>query len=80
MASTALGQKVEAHINAELKRLGIKAVASVMEGPDNLDLGVHVQGAITGKHFVLENGYANGLNEGNKKTIATILNELVGTN
>lgn len=76
MGTTELGIKVEKYINAELGRLGINAVALVVEGPDNLDFSVRIQGPNTKKEFILKDGYAVGLNEANKQVIASILDTL----
>ena len=76
MATTELGTKVENYINGEIGRLGINAVASVVEGPDDLDFSVRIQGQKTKRDFVLKDAYAVGLNEPNKQIIASILDTL----
>lgn len=76
MGTTELGMKVEKYINGELGRLGINAVALVVEGPDNLDFSVRIQGPNIKKDFILKDGYAVGLNEANKQVIASILDTL----
>ena len=79
MATTELGSKVEQYINGELRRLGVDAFALVVEGPDNLDFGVHIHGARVSRRFVLKDGYAVGLSESAKETIASVLSELTET-
>jgi hypothetical protein len=80
MATTEAGRQIEAYINDRLKRRRIDAAATIVEGTDNLDLGVHMRGAVPSRHFLLKNGYADGLNDAVKKAIAEHLDELVLSN
>ena len=78
MGTAELGSDVEKYINGELGRLGINAVALVVEGPDDRDFSVRIQGQRAKRDFVLKHGYAAGLNEANKQIIASILDTFAG--
>jgi hypothetical protein len=78
MGTAELGIDVEKYINAELGRLGINAIASVVEGPDDLDLCVRILGPNAKRDFVLKDRYAVGLNQANKQMIGSILDTLTG--
>jgi len=76
MGTAELGIDIEKYINGELARLGINAVALVVEGPDDRDFCVRIQGPNAKRIFVLKHGYAVGLDEANKQIIASILDTL----
>ncbi len=73
MASTPYGDEIQVYINDELKRLNINAAATVVEGQNNFDYGVHIRGAIKGEHFILKDAYSTGLSEAVKQQIAAVL-------
>ena len=79
MGTAELEVDVEKYINGELGRLGINALASVVEGPGDLEFCVRIQGPNAKRDFVLKDRHAVGLNETNKQIIASILDTLTGT-
>ena len=76
MASTPDGEEVQKYINEELKRRQVNAVATVVEGQDNLDYGVHIRGAIPAEHFLLKGAYGIGLSDSVKQSIASALDAI----
>ncbi len=75
MANTPAGIELQDYLNSEIKRRGIEASATVVEGQDNMDLGVHIRGSVA-DHFVLKDAYGAGLSAAVKNEIAKHLDRL----
>jgi hypothetical protein len=77
MANTPDATRFQDYLNSELQRRKINAVATVVEGQDNLHYGVHVSGVVS-VHFMIENAAMDGLNDTAKQIIGAHLDTLQG--
>ncbi len=75
MASTPSGIAFQEYLNSELRRLALAASATVEEGQDNFDFGVHIRGVVS-DHVIVKGAYLNGIDQTTREMIAERLNRL----
>jgi hypothetical protein len=76
MPGTQYGEEIQTYINDELRRRDIAAQATIVEGQNTMDFGVHIRGATTAMHFNPENAFTSGLSASARQKIAAFLDSL----